>query len=278
MTFFDFPNIGKKIKGTNEISRTSFRVPSDQALHYWRERLISFNVPTSDIFDFFGKQILFFEDFDEQEYALISDQNNQGNQGGIPNKDSHIKEEFAIIGLGPIFITIDDIEQMTLILKEVMKFELIESNDTYRWFETNQGGNGATIILKENKTLPMAQMGYGAVHHVAFRVDDENELQSWIQHLRQFRAANSGVVDRFYFKSLYTRLYRGILFEFATDGPGFIDDEESYEMLGKGLALPPKFRQQRKAIESQVRHFDTTLSATDLEKKAKEVMNNEIGR
>jgi glyoxalase family protein len=275
MTFFDFPNIGKKVKGTNEISRTSFRVSSDEAVHFWYDRLTSFNVPTSHAFDLFGKKILFFEDFDEQQYAIISDQNDKGKKVGMPYKESHIQKDFAILGLGPVFITVDDIQAMTRILNEVMMFELIDTNDTYHWFETNQGGNGASIILEENKTLPIAQMGYGAVHHVAFRVEDVEELQSWIKHLRQFRAPNSGQVDRFYFKSLYTRLYRGILFEFATDGPGFIDDEESYEMLGKRLALPPKFRQHRKEIESQIRHFDTTLNTIELEKKAVEVMKNE---
>ena len=278
MTFFDFPNIGKKVKGTNEISRTSFRVKSDEALQYWHQRLTSFDVSTSEIFDFFGHQMLFFEDFDEQQYALISDQNNKGLEAGIPYKESHIPEKYAITALGPIFITVDDLSQMSLILKEVMHFERIDTNHQYHLFETNKGGNGARLVLEENKTLPRGQMGYGAVHHVAFRVDDEVEIENWTNHLRQFRAPNSGLVDRFYFKSLYTRLYKGILFEFATDGPGFIDDEETYEALGKKLALPPKFRNHRQEIESQVRHFDTTKTTLELEKELVEVIKNEKKR
>ena len=79
--------------------------------------------------------------------------------------------------------------------------------------------------------------------------------------------SNSGHVDRFYFKSLYTRMYPGILFEFATDGPGFIDDEKDYEILGETLALPPKFRHQREYIEKLVRPIDTVRSNKVFEKE-----------
>ena len=89
----------------------------------------------------------------------------------------------------------------------------------------------------------------------------------WIDRLNQVGARHSGFVDRFYFKSLYTRMYPNILFEFATEGPGFIDDEEDYEILGEKLALPPKFRNQRKYVESVVRQFDTVRSNKTFEKE-----------
>ena len=78
---------------------------------------------------------------------------------------------------------------------------------------------------------------------------------------------NSGFVDRFYFQSLYARMYPGILFEFATDGPGFIDDEEDYEILGETLALPPKYRNERDYIESIVRPIDTVRSTKNYQKE-----------
>lgn len=110
-------------------------------------------------------------------------------------------------------------------------------------------------------------MGYGTVHHVAFRVKDEQELFQWINYVLKLKVPHSGFVDRFYFKSLYTRLYPRILFEIATDGPGFIDDEEDYETLGEKLALPPRFRSQRDYIESIIRHIDTIRSNKVFEKE-----------
>jgi glyoxalase family protein len=133
--------------------------------------------------------------------------------------------------------------------------------------ELGLGGNGASVILDYQPLLPNAYQGYGGVHHVAFRVDDREDIDAWIRHLNSYKAGHSGFVDRFYFKSLYTRLYPGILFEYATEGPGFIDDEEPYEILGEKLALPPKFRNQRERIESLVRPIDTVRSTKEFKKE-----------
>jgi glyoxalase family protein len=130
-----------------------------------------------------------------------------------------------------------------------------------------EGGNGASVIVDHQLGLTSAMQGYGGVHHVAFRIADKAELNQWINRLNQLGASHSGFVDRFYFQSLYTRLYRGLLFEFATEGPGFIDDEEPYETLGELLALPPKFRNQRAKIESLVRQFDTVRSTLNFPKE-----------
>ena len=156
---------------------------------------------------------------------------------------------------------------MKKVLSEVMMMREISSENSYTLFEMGEGGNGASVILDEQKGLPDAQQGYGGVHHVAFRIDDKAALDRWIERLDGFRAGHSGFVDRFYFKSLYTRLYPGILFEFATEGPGFIDDEEPYETLGEILALPPKFRDRRAYVESKVRQFDTVRSNKTFEKE-----------
>ena len=97
------------------------------------------------------------------------------------------------------------------------------------------------------------------MHHVAFRVPDEETLRAWIDRLDSCNLPNSGYVDRFFFKSLYARLAMPILFEIATDGPGFMGDEP-YETLGEKLSLPPFLEGQREYIESQVRHIDTVRS------------------
>lgn len=260
MTFFDFPGMNKGIKGTNEISRTGFRVPNDQALHYWIKRFDHYKVKHEPIKTLFGKKVVFFSDFDDQDYALFSDEHNQGIESGVPWLLGPVPNEYGITGLGPIFFRVSDLDRMKRILEEVMMMRVISKESSYTLVEMGEGGNGASVILDYQPMLRQGYQGFGAVHHVAFRIEDKEHLDAWIQRLESFHAGHSGYVDRFYFKSLYTRLYPNILFEFATDGPGFVDDEEDLEHLGETLALPPRFRGKREIIERQVRHFDTTRS------------------
>lgn len=156
---------------------------------------------------------------------------------------------------------------MNNVLQKVLFMNKTKEEGNLVLYEMNEGGNGASIIVEV--VLPkmrVATMGYGTVHHVAFRVKDEQELFQWINYVLKLKVPHSGFVDRFYFKSLYTRLYPRILFEIATDGPGFIDDEEDHETLGEKLALPPRFRSQRDYIESIIRHIDTIRSNKVFEK------------
>lgn len=270
ITFFDFPNMTKAVKGTNAISRTSFRVPSDEALHYWIKRFTHHNVRFEPIVTLFGKQMLFFSDFDDQEYALVSDEHDQGIASGTPWLLGPIPNAYGITGLGPIFITITQPQQFTRILEDVLMMRYVSNEAQYTLIEMGMGGNGASLILEHQPQQQQALQGYGAVHHVAFRLDDLNHMEAWIARLNQFKAGHSGLVDRFYFKSLYTRLVPSILFEFATDGPGFVDDEEDLAHLGETLALPPRFRNKREYIEKQVRHFDTVRSTLTFTKETYE--------
>ena len=267
MTFFDFPGMTKAIKGTDEIGKTSFRVPNDRALAYFKKRFETYHVKHENITTLFGIQTLAFEDFDGQEYVLFSDENDQGVKPGIPWQKGPIPLAFAITGLGPIFFRVSDEKRMHQVLVNAMGFEYINREDQLVLYQTGPKGNGASVIVDVTKGLKPARQGYGGVHHVAFRVNQKEDLMEWIHHLNQLRAPHSGYVDRFYFESLYTRLYPGILFEFATEGPGFIDDEEDYETLGEKLAIPPKFRNHRSEIEQLVRHIDTIRSNKTIEKE-----------
>lgn len=102
----------------------------------------------------------------------------------------------------------------------------------------------------------MQRLGRGGVHHVALRADNEEELYYWIEKVNEARFQNSGYVDRFYFKSLYFRDPNGILFEIATDGPGFATDED-LKHLGESLALPPFLESKRSDIEAILEPLDT---------------------
>ncbi|MCM3585114.1 ring-cleaving dioxygenase [Mesobacillus maritimus] len=266
MTFFDFPGIPKGHHGTNEIFKTAFRVPSDAALDYWEKRFDRLEVKHTGIKDQFGKKVLNFVDFDDQQYQLISDENNKGVAAGTPWQKGPIPLEFAITGLGPIHVRIAQFEYFKEMMERVLLFKEIAHEGSLHLFEVGEGGNGAQVVVEYNTMLPPAQQGYGTVHHAAFRVDDREVLNDWDQHMRGFGFQTSGFVDRFFFGSLYCRVAPQILFEFATDGPGFMGDEP-YETLGEKLSLPPFLESKREQIESMVRPIDTVRSTIDFKKE-----------
>lgn len=257
MTFFDFPTMPKSHPGTNSISRTSFRVSSDSALDYWINRFIDYNVSHGEIEERFGKKFITFEDFDQQHYQLISDQNNSGVPAGIPWKNSNVPTEYGISGLGPSFITVENFSQLQTVLVDLLGFHLVDAEGNFHLFEVEAGGNGASIIVEHQKHLEQAIEGFGAVHHLALRVVDQEALRAWINKIEQTHLPSSGFIDRFYFASEYFRAAPGILFELATDGPGFLQNE-TYENAGEKLDLPPLLEKKRAEVEKYVRPLDTS--------------------
>jgi glyoxalase family protein len=236
-------------------------------LDYWVKRFDKYNVTHSGIYEQFGRKVIDFQDFDEQLYQLVSDEADTGVAPGIPWQKGPVPNEYGIRGLGPIFVRIADFNFYRQVLETVLGFRHADSVGETHLFEVGEGGNGGRMIVEHNATLGQAQQGFGSVHHMAFRVKDRKELEEWIAHMGSYRFPISGYVDRFYFESLYANIAQGILLEFATDGPGFIDDEEPYETLGERLALPPKFRNNREEIEGLVRQFDTVRSTKTFEKE-----------
>jgi glyoxalase family protein len=266
MTFFDFPGMTKGTHGKNEISKTSFRVPNDAALLYWEKRFDRFKVEHSGIKEQFGKKTLSFPDFDDQQYQLISDELNKGIASGTPWQNGPVPLEYAITGLGPVFVRIANFPALKAMLASALKLTETAQEGAFHLFEMGEGGNGASIIVEQNAELPEAWQGFGSVHHAAFRVEDRKELEEWIEWLNHLRLPNSGFVDRFFFQSLYARMSPQVLFEFATDGPGFMGDEP-YETLGEKLSLPPFLEPERPAIEKSVRPIDTVRSTKEFIKE-----------
>ncbi|GAE30624.1 ring-cleaving dioxygenase [Halalkalibacter hemicellulosilyticus] len=263
LTFFELPYAGQTYRGTNSISLTSLRVPSDEALLYWKERFEHFNVNHSEIAEYTGRKTLNFEDFEGQRLQLVSDETNNGVAGGTPWEESPVPERYAVIGLGPVQLTVSTFEHTAMILTDLMGYREIrsypspvEGQKDIRVFETGEGGSGAEVHVEERSDLPRERPGRGSVHHVAFRVENEEELTRWVERLKQFRLPNSGFVERYYFRSLYFREQNGILFELATDGPGF-EGDESFETLGETLALPPYLENQREQIEATIKPLNT---------------------
>lgn len=257
MTFFDFPNNPKGIRGTNSISRTGLRVPDDAALEYYLKRFNEFGVKNEGIKELFGKKVLPFEESDGQRYQLFSDENNEGVEPGTPWKNGPVPEDKAIYGLGPIEITVSYYDDFKQVLTSIYDMKPIIEEDDVTVFEVGAGGNGGQVILRKDETK-QGQQGYGEVHHVSFRVEDHAAIKAWEEKYNELGVGHSGNVDRFYFEALYARVGH-ILIELSTDGPGFMGDEP-YETLGESLALPPMLEPKREQIEAQVRHFDTTRS------------------
>ncbi|GAA5415965.1 putative ring-cleaving dioxygenase MhqA [Paraliobacillus ryukyuensis] len=263
LTFFEIDRAGHTYQGNNSISLTALRVPSDEALRYWENRFSENNVLYQPITEQLGRKVLFFQDPEDQRLMLISDQNNQGVQAGIPWDRSPVPTQYGITGLGPVKLTVPDKTQTERVLTEVMNFRYKGSYEPYiagqpnvDVYETGQGGTGTEVHIEERTDLSREKPGRGSVHHVAFRVADEVELLAWRDIVRSARMPNSGIVDRYYFKSLYFREPNGILYELATDGPGFATDE-SVEKLGEALALPPFLEDQRASIEARLEPLNT---------------------
>ncbi|HZG72968.1 MAG TPA: ring-cleaving dioxygenase [Chondromyces sp.] len=260
LTFFEIPHAGRTYQGTNSISITSLRVPNDESLQYWKRRFNDYGVEHDEISHESGRATLAFRDFEGQRLSLVSDEHNIGVAGGRPWNQGPVPVEHGIIGLGPVMLTVASLDRLMAVLVDILGFRkkgsYMSDGREILIFETGEGGTGAEVHVLVRSDLPVQRPGRGSVHHVAFRVENEEELRKWIRYLKEQRISSSGFVERYYFKSLYFREPNGILFELATDGPGF-EGDESFEHLGEKLALPPYFEDRRSEIEARLKPLDT---------------------
>lgn len=251
VTFFDWP-VSRERRGTNSIVRTSLRVASPESLAWWKERLDSETIATGEIGDIGGYPSLDFEDPEGQRLRLVSD---GGKGDNHPWAQSPVPAEHQMRGLGPIVISVPDITNTESVLTKVMNMRKTrdyaspDGEGHVHVFEMGEGGPAAELHVAVQPGLAPARQGAGAVHHVAFRSPDQETLHKWTARLAEFRLPSSGEVERYYFRSLYFREPNGILFEIATDGPGFTADEP-LETLGERLALPPFLEPKRATIEA----------------------------
>jgi glyoxalase family protein len=254
MTFFDWPHIGPNIPGTDSIAGTSFRVKSQEALDFWVKRFQQNQVKHSEIQTFAGRHLLPFEDPEGQQLYLVDDQGYEFD-GEIWER-SDIPDEFALRGFYSSILSVPESSQLTTIFTEILNFAeterttWIDGKSTVILFSTSTaGGPGTEIWLLEQPDQGRARLGAGGTHHVAFRVDDFDAQKAWHSHLIQQGIYVSQLIDRFWFRSIYFRVSNGILFEIATDGPGFAIDEDA-DHLGEKLVLPPFLESRRREIEA----------------------------
>ena len=250
LTFFDFPAQPEK-RGSNSISRTGLRVNGEAALTFWKTHLDKAGGRVGEIAEIDGRLTLAFEDNEGQRLALIDD---SGQGDASPWDQSPVPAAHQIRGLGPISLDVHYLDRLEPVLTQVMNMRRVRDyiapdGAATAVFAMGAGGAAAELHVAERKDLLAARQGAGGVHHVAFRTPDETQYEAWAKRLNEMRIPNSGEVDRFYFRSLYFREPNGILFEIATDGPGFATDEPM-ETLGEKLALPPFLEGRRAQIEA----------------------------
>ena len=251
LTFFDWP-VPHERRGTNSIIRTGLRVGSESSLNWWAAHLGALKIPHSGIFLRDERLSIDFEDFEGQRFSLIND---DGKGEGYSWDKSPVPAEHQIRGLGPITLSVSRLERTDVILRGLLQMRLAREYNLAATkvvvYEMGGGGPRAELHVVENTALQSAHHGAGGVHHVAFRTTLA-DYHAWSDRLTEFQVATSGPVDRFYFRSLYFREPNGILFELATDEPGFTADEP-LESLGERLSLPPFLESRRQEIEANLK-------------------------
>lgn len=267
VTFFDIPDLAPNRPGTSSISRITLRVTGTDTLKWWADRFDELGVKHEGVATVSGRSVLNFTDPEGQQLALVDD-SGAPLAGGTPWEKSTTPAPQAIKGLGAVTLTVRDIEPTALVLEQVMGFKATGKYNAPEGpereitvFSTGVGGPGAEVHVDPRPDLPRERLGQGGVHHVAYRVPSYEEHLAWLDRLESVGLRTSGLVDRFYFKSIYFREPNGILFELATDGPGFIDSEEDAEHLGQKLALPPFLENKRDFIEASLIPLDTTAAS-----------------
>ena len=259
LTFFDWP-VPRERRGMRSIVRTCLRVNGEAAFAWWVRRLDEHHVPHEALFEHDGRLMVRFEDPEGQRLALVDDRG--AGDPPVAWGRSPVPVEYQIRGLGPIVISIPTLNPTDLLLTRVFNMRAAREiphpdNPATRVhvFEMGQGGGPhAELHVAVQPDLPVVRQGAGGVHHVAFRTPDA-DYDAWFDRLNQFNVPNSGKVDRYWFRSLYVREPNGILFEIATDGPGFAVDEDP-ATLGEKIVLPPFLESQRKQIVANLKPID----------------------
>jgi glyoxalase family protein len=258
LTFFDW-KIPAERRGTHSIVRTHLRVLGD-SLPWWADRLDEHRVTRDRVTERDGRAALDFEDPEGQRLTLVDD----AGQGDEPRpwQESPVPAKHQVRGLGPIVMSVPDLTDTDMLLTRVMGLRPVRTYGLTEGappdvhvYEMGGGGAHAELHVAVQPDLQPARLGAGGVHHVAFRTPNEEEYHAWTDRLNTFRVPNSGEIDRFYFRSLYFREPNGVLFEIATDGPGFAVDEDP-STLGESVALPPFLEPQRERILAGLKPID----------------------
>ncbi len=252
LTFFPWEHAAPGRNGDGLTEETAFRVPAD-SIGYWTHRLIEKGVPHNALEKRFGEPVLSFTDPDGLNLALVG----VAGAGNEPAwSGGAISAEHAIRGFHGVTLMLDKAAPTGAILTDVFAFNEIGREGHLVRYATDHAVPGGIVTIRETEGFLAGSMGRGSVHHIAFRASDDAQQAAMAGKLRQdHRLMPTPQLDRNYFRSVYFREPGGILFEIATDQPGFAVDEP-LASLGGALKLPPFLEPHRSEIEAVLPPID----------------------
>jgi glyoxalase family protein len=245
LTFFSWPGARRGIRGTGQIEATAFAI-SPNSIGYWLERFKEHHVTAEKTSARFGEEVIRFIDPDGLLLELIV--SNSAGHSEL-RVDGTVPTEHSLRGFHSVSAALEGYERTVNLLKDSFGYQLVEeSSNRFRFVAPSESGPGRIVDLL---CMPDGRSGHvaaGSVHHVAFRAKDDDEQLQWREHLVELGYNVTPVIDRAYFHSIYFREPGGILFEIATEPPGFTVDER-IEELGSKLRLPSWIEPARPQIE-----------------------------
>ncbi len=247
LTFFPWPGVPKGQKGSGQAVDTSFSIP-EKALDYWTGRLKAHRVPFEGPFGRFDERVISLSDPDGLSLELVS--------GASSAKDrlwemGPVQSEYAIRGFHHVTLSEKESGLTATLLTETMGFRSLGREGDKVRFETGNGGPGAIVDLLVQPGRPRGLISVGTTHHVAWRTPSDGEQRDWREAIAEAGLNVTPIIDRRYFHSIYYREPGGVLFEIATELPGFTVDQP-VEELGTRLVLPPWLEPSRTEIESHL--------------------------
>lgn len=252
ITFFAWPDAPLGRPGIGQIGMTAFAIPPG-SIEFWRGHLGRNGIPVTDLPPRFGQPCLLFTDSDGMRLELIEGTEEPGFAAW---HESSVPAEHAIRGFHSITADAEGYERTARLLTEILGFRLTQQEFNRFRYETGSGGQGKIIDLLCTPDLPLGRVAAGIVHHIAWRTESEATQLTWRHKIVELGYNISPVMERFYFHSIYFREPGGILFEIATDPPGFTIDE-SLEELGTHLKLPSWLEPVRSQIEHSLPPLNT---------------------
>ena len=256
MTFFGWPTWPKRKAGSGQVTTVSFAVPRG-SLDFWNSRLRKLGVDASRA-GRFGTDAIVLSDPDGIELELVGQ---SSDERWVPWRDSPVDQAHAIRGFHSVTMTVAETTATVDLLVKTMGFRQAGQEGRRTRFETGAGGPHAILDVVETAEGPEGEESVGSVHHVAWRAADAKHQSEWRETLVRAGRNVTPVIDRYYFKSIYFREPGGVLFEIATDGPGFTVDE-SVESLGSSLSLPPWFQVNRDRLDATLPPIVVPTTAT----------------
>jgi glyoxalase family protein len=246
LTFFPWPSARRGIRGTGQIEATAFAI-SPNSIGYWLGRFKEQHVTAEKASRRFGEEVIRFTDPDGLLLELIASTSLAPVE---PWPDSPIPTEHALHGFHSVSAALEGYERTARLLTDSFGYRLSEeSGNRFRFVAADDAAPGRIVDLICSPDAHVGRVAAGSVHHIAFRAKDEAEQFRWRERLVDLGYNVTPVVDRIYFHSIYFREPGGVLFEIATEPPGFTVDEKPEE-LGAHLRLPPWFESSRSEIEN----------------------------